>query len=279
MHVLVLSPRVAPGLLSADAWDLLRSGVQVVSTHDDPHVRAIEAAGVLVRAVEHAPEPQEDVVWIAPPGDTSWTALVADGVHVVHGALELPGSHLLDVVAVMNRLRRECAWTRQQTHRSLARYLLEEAHEALEALDRGDAGLLRDELGDLLMQVVFHAAVAADEGEFDVDDVADAIAAKLVRRNPHVFGSGTARTPEEIDAAWQAVKAQESPRSHPLEGVPEALPALALAVKALDRTEGLDTSGDDVGSRLLALAAEARDRGVDPEAALRRAVRERVDDR
>lgn len=279
MRVLVLSPRVAPGLLSAAAWDLLRSGVPVVSTHDDPHVRAIADAGVPVRTVETAPGPEDDVVWIAPPGDTSWTAVVPDPADVVHGSLELPGSHLLDVVAVMGRLRRECAWTRQQTHASLTRYLLEETHEVLEALDDLDAGLLRDELGDLLMQIVFHAAIAADDGAFDVDDVADAIAAKLVRRNPHVFGSGTARTPEEIDAAWQAVKAEESPRSHPLEGVPAGLPSLALAVKALDRVEDLDTSGDDVGARLLALAAQAREQGVDPEAALRRAVRERVDDR
>lgn len=279
MRILVLSPRVAPGLLSAAAWDLLRSGVPVVATHVDPIVRAIEEAGVPVTAVDTAPGPEEDVVWIAPPGDTSWTTVVADGAEVVHGSLELPGSHLLDVVAVMGRLRRECAWTRQQTHASLTRYLLEEAHEVLEAFDVGDPTLLRDELGDLLMQVVFHAAIAADAGEFDVDDVADAIAGKLVRRNPHVFGSGTARTPEEIDAAWQAVKEQEAPRSHPMEGVPAALPALALAVKALDRVEDLDTAGDDIGSRLLALAAEARDQGVDPEAALRRAVRARVDDR
>ncbi|GAA2077618.1 nucleoside triphosphate pyrophosphohydrolase [Aeromicrobium halocynthiae] len=279
MRVLVLSPRVAPGLLSAEAWDLVRSGVEVVSTHDDPHVRAIAAAGVPVRQVGAVPEPTEDVVWIAPPGDTSWTGLVAGPADVVHGSLELPGSHLLDVVAVMGRLRRECAWTRQQTHASLTRYLLEEAHEVLEALDAGDPDLLRDELGDLLMQVVFHAAIAADGDAFDVDDVADAIAAKLVRRNPHVFGSGSARTPEEIDAAWQAVKAQEAPRSHPLDGVPAALPALALAVKALDRADDLDTTGEDVGSRLLALAAEARDQGIDPEVALRRAVRERLGER
>jgi XTP/dITP diphosphohydrolase len=193
-----------------------------------------------------------------------------------------PGERLLDLVAVMARLRAECAWTRQQTHDSLGRYLLEETYETLEALDAGDADLLREELGDLLMQVVFHAAVAADTGEgWDVDDVAAGITDKLVRRNPHVFGDGTARTPEEIDAAWQAVKAQEKQasgrsRTSPLDGIARGLPALATARKALDRVPDLDTTGDDVGSRLLRLVAEAREQGVDAEEALRRAVRDRL---
>lgn len=188
-----------------------------------------------------------------------------------------PGERLLDLVAVMARLRAECAWTQGQTHDSLGRYLLEETYETLEALDAGDTDLLREELGDLLMQVVFHAAVAADTGEgWDVDAVAAGITDKLVRRNPHVFGDGTARTPEEIDAAWQAVKAQEKPRTSPLDGIARDLPALATARKVLDRVPDLDPSGDDVGSRLLRLVAEAREQGVDAEEALRRAVRDRL---
>jgi XTP/dITP diphosphohydrolase len=188
-----------------------------------------------------------------------------------------PGERLLDLVAVMARLRAECAWTQGQTHDSLGRYLLEETYETLEALDAGDPDLLREELGDLLMQVVFHAAVAADTGEgWDVDDVAAGITDKLVRRNPHVFGDGTARTPEEIDAAWQAVKAREKPRASPLDGIARDLPALATARKVLDRVPDLDTSGDDVGSRLLRLVAEAREQGIDAEEALRRAVRDRL---
>lgn len=193
-----------------------------------------------------------------------------------------PGERLLDLVAVMARLRAECAWTSRQTHDSLGRYLLEETYETLEALDAGDTDLLREELGDLLMQVVFHAAVAADTGEgWDVDDVAAGITDKLVRRNPHVFADGTARTPEEIDAAWQAVKAQEKAASgrrdaHPLDGIARDLPALATARKALDRVPDLDTSGDDLGSRLLRLVAEAREQNVDAEEALRRAVRDRL---
>ncbi|RYJ05642.1 MAG: MazG family protein, partial [Actinomycetales bacterium] len=122
----------------------------------------------------------------------------------------------------MQRLRDECAWTQQQTHETLSRYLLEEAHETLEALDSGDRRHLEEELGDLLMQVVFHSVIAAEtpsaQGGWDVDDVARGITDKLVRRNPHVFADGAASTPEEIDAAWQAVKATEKRRTSPLDG-------------------------------------------------------------
>lgn len=282
MRVLVLSPRVAPGQLTARAWDLLRSGPPVVAVRDDAHTAALREAGVDV-VVGEPPVDVAGAVWIPAPGDSTWPDRLADDlqVEVVGGAMELPGSRLLDVVAVMGRLRRECAWTQQQTHESLTRYLLEEAHEALDALDAADTDLLREELGDLLMQVVFHAAIAAetspDAGGWDVDDVAAGIAEKLVRRNPHVFADGPARTPEEIDAAWQAVKAGEKPRAAPLEGIASGLPALALATKALDRVPGLDTDGEDLGARLLQLVAEARELGIDPEAALRRAVRERVE--
>lgn len=175
----------------------------------------------------------------------------------------------------MDRLRRECAWTGQQTHASLARYLLEEAHETLEALDAADSDLLRDELGDLLMQVVFHARIAAEGEGWDIDDVVAGITDKLMRRNPHVFADGTARTPEEIDAAWQAAKAQEKPRRTSVhDEIPASLPALIYADKVLKRLGDPDVTGDDLGSRLLALVAEARATGVDPEATLRQAVRD-----
>lgn len=200
-----------------------------------------------------------------------------------------PGASLLELVEVMDRLRRECAWTAEQTHETLARYVLEETHEVLEALDAGDPAQLRDELGDLLMQVVFHARIGAertDAHRFDVDDVARGITAKLRRRNPHVFGDGTARTPDEIDAAWQAVKAQEKAEragagggaASVRDGIPASLPALAYADKVLKRlgeppVAGLVDDVDDIGSRLLALVAEARAAGVDAEEALRRTVR------
>ncbi|KQY60189.1 hypothetical protein ASD11_12005 [Aeromicrobium sp. Root495] len=194
--------------------------------------------------------------------------------------LERPGQAFLELVAVMQRLRDECAWTQEQTHETLSRYLLEEAHETLEALDSGDREHLREELGDLLMQVVFHAVIAAetaaDVGGWDVDDVARGITDKLVRRNPHVFADGPARTPEEIDAAWQAVKATEKQRTSPLDGIAPSLPALSLAAKVLGREPAIDTSGGDVGSRLLQLVDEAQAQGVDAEEALRQAVRSRL---
>ncbi|HWV25923.1 MAG TPA: MazG family protein [Aeromicrobium sp.] len=177
------------------------------------------------------------------------------------------------LVAVMDRLRRECAWTGRQTHASLARYLLEEAHETLEALHTGDSDHLRDELGDLLLQIVFHARIAAEREGWDIDDVVRGLTDKLIRRNPHVFGDGEARTPEEIDAAWQAVKAAERPRDSVHQGIPSTLPALAYADKILKRLGDPSVVGDDIGSRLLALVAEARAQGVDAEEALRRTVR------
>jgi XTP/dITP diphosphohydrolase len=219
MHVLVLSPRVAPGVLTLSAWDALRAATRVVAPADDPHVRAIVASGVPVEISADAPAHRPGSVWIAPTGDAVLATQVADelGAEVLLGSHDLPGAGLLDVVEVMDRLRRECVWTAQQTHQSLAPYVLEEAQETYETLESGDSDHLREELGDLLMQVVFHARIAAetstDEGGWDVDDVAAGITAKLVRRNPHVFAPETLdhlpTTPEEIDAQWQRVKQQE----------------------------------------------------------------------
>ena len=188
---------------------------------------------------------------------------------------------LLELVEVMARLRRECAWKAGQTHRSLARYLLEETYETLEAIEAGDDAHLREELGDLLLQILFHAVIAEEEGRFDIDDVAADLVVKLRRRNPHVFDpeSSGAVTAEAINEQWEQIKAEEKQRSGLMEGVPEELPALLRAVKALDRLEraggspGIDPEAADIGERLLALAAEARAAGVDPEQALRAAVR------
>jgi len=195
---------------------------------------------------------------------------------------EAAGSpHLLELVEVMARLRRECAWKAGQTHLSLARYLLEETYETLEAIEAGDDDHLREELGDLLLQVLFHAVIAEEQGRFDIDDVAADLVVKLRRRNPHVFDpdSSSATDAEAIDAQWERIKAEEKQRSGLMEGVPDELPALLRAVKAMERLERAGRSpavaagSDDIGDRLLALAAEARAAGVDPEQALRGAVR------
>ena len=194
-------------------------------------------------------------------------------------------SALLELVEVMARLRRECAWKAGQTHQSLARYLLEETYETLEAIESGDDGHLREELGDLLLQILFHAVIAEEQDRFDIDDVAADLVEKLVRRNPHVFdpafdsGRSVAADPVAINEQWERIKAEEKQRSGLMDGVPEDLPALLRAVKALERLERsgsaprIDTGSSDLGDRLLALAAEAHASGVDPEQALRAAVR------
>ena len=198
---------------------------------------------------------------------------------------------LLELRAVMARLRAECPWKAEQTHRSLVRYLLEETHETVEAVDRLEAGEpgalehLREELGDLLLQVYFHAAVAAQAGGFDIDDVARGITDKMLRRNPHVFGDevGGTRDAAAVNERWQQIKAAEkSGRTTVDEGVPAGLPALLYADKVLDRLHragrdvDLRPGSDDLGERLLALVEEARADGVDPEQALRDAVRRRT---
>lgn len=188
---------------------------------------------------------------------------------------------LLELVGVMARLRRECAWKAGQTHESLARYLLEETYETLEAIESGDDAHLREELGDLLLQILFHAVIAEEQGRFDIDDVAADLVVKLRRRNPHVFdpARSDAADPEAINEQWERIKAEEKQRAGLMDGVPEELPALLRAVKALDRLERagrtpqVDPASTDLGDRLLALAAEARAAGLDPEQALRAAVR------
>jgi XTP/dITP diphosphohydrolase len=192
------------------------------------------------------------------------------------------GHHLLELVAVMDRLRRECPWDREQTHRSLARYLLEETYETHEAIDTGDLTHLREELGDLLLQVYFHSRIAEESGDagFTVDDVAGDIVAKLVRRHPHVFAEVDVADADEVDRNWESIKAAEKGRTSLLDGIPAALPALALADKTVGKAEKVGVAparSDDLGDRLMAHVVEARANGEDPEQALRDAVRRLAD--
>ena len=198
------------------------------------------------------------------------------------------GEPLAEFLAMMRRMRRDCAWKRGQTHHSLARYLLEETHETLEAIETGEAtgewGHLREELGDLLLQVYFHAVIAEEAGEFTLDG---ALRDTLARPTPPVGGGVAAgHDLESIEAAWQAAKAAEKQRSSPTEGIPPTLPALLYAAKVLSRLERAGGPpavtaarpapvADDgpLGDRLLALVAEANATGVDPEQELRAAVR------
>ena len=148
----------------------------------------------------------------------------------------------------------------------------------MEAIDSGDPGHLREELGDLLLQVGFHAVIAEELGEFTFDDVVQGIVDKLRRRNPHVFADAAVTDAASVNELWESVKAHEKQRSSVFDGLPPGLPALLLADKVLDRAERAGTpvnvpDSADLGDRLLALVAEARVAGVDPEHALRDAVR------
>ncbi len=178
------------------------------------------------------------------------------------------------------------------THASLVEYLIEEAHETAETIESGAAdGELRDELGDVLLQVVLHSRLAEERGAFALPDVVRGLTAKMVRRNPHVFRpDGTLQdsfpaTMEEIELRWDAVKKAENPgRVSAVEGIPESLPALARAQKVLDRAERagiapdipeVPTAGteDELGDYLLAVVRSARAKGLDAERALRGAIR------
>ena len=188
------------------------------------------------------------------------------------------GRPLVEFLDDMRLLRERCPWKSEQTHRSLARYLLEEAHETLDAIDSGDPDHLREELGDVLLQVYFHAVIAEEEGAFTLDDVAAGIAAKMRRRNPHVFGeAATTMSAVEVDQQWQRIKAAEKARSSVADGLAPTLPALLLATKVVERLDGGTTDpaadGTEVGERLLAVVRDAVALGVDPEQALRDAVR------
>ena len=171
-----------------------------------------------------------------------------------------------------------CPWDNAQTHESLRPHLLEETFEVLEAIAAGDPAELCEELGDLMMQVVLHAKLAEQAGEFTLDDVSEGIRSKLVRRHPHVFGEGSADTPKLVEGAWERLKAQERPhRESVLDGVPNTLPALARAQSILGRAErngfGRELSGsDDLGQRLLDLVQHARAQDVSAEDALRDAL-------
>jgi XTP/dITP diphosphohydrolase len=187
---------------------------------------------------------------------------------------------LLEFLAVMRRLRAECPWKREQTHRSLARYLLEETHETLEAIDTGDEtgdwDHLREELGDLLLQVYFHAVVAEESGAFTIDDVARGITEKMHRRNPHVFGPPSDDPPADaaaVNEVWQTIKERDKPRASRTDGLPDTLPALLYAAKVVERGGAAPERPADLGDRLLVLVQEAVEDGIDPEQALRDAVR------
>ena len=332
------SPRVAPGLLSAAAWRAVTAEGARVHAGDAEHpiLEYLDDVDVEIELIEgetfevadellKEAAAGESVVWLADPsgGDQPLvlalgerlTNLSADAPEVelelLPGSYDLPGARVLDLVAVIDRLRSAdgCPWDRQQTHQSLVKYLLEEAYETVETIEDGDPDTpgegrdaLREELGDVLLQVAFHSRIAQEHGEdpFGIDDVAQGIVTKLIRRHPHVFGDGNGRTASDVEANWEQIKAAEKGRTSAVEGVPLAQPALSLADKLFKRAQNanLDVTvpqlpqefrpvpgapGSDekeqVGRLLLAAVGLARELGVDPEEALRaeaRGLREEI---
>ncbi len=198
----------------------------------------------------------------------------------------LPGDALRQAADTMRAVRDRCVWTQQIDHRALVPYLVEESAELIDAVEEGDRAELREELGDLLWQVLFHAEIASrdEDDPFDIDDVARGLTDKMVRRHPHVFGDAVARTPEEVLVHWNAAKAAEkSSRTSVLDGVSERMPSLALAQKLVSKAARVDVdveppaggphSEAELGDALLELVAAARANGWDAERALRERLR------
>ncbi|AUG79383.1 nucleoside triphosphate hydrolase [Kitasatospora sp. MMS16-BH015] len=314
--LLTTTHRVAPGLLSWPAWEALRGAARVLAADPaHPQLAAVRQAGVEVELVDRTSAPAlarlltgaegetpGHVVWLgSPDGDPGLTDALAriaveqagsvPEIEVLPGSYDLPGARLLDLASVMDRLRSPggCPWDAEQTHESLVKYLVEEAFELVEAIEEGDRATLREELGDVLLQVFFHARIAEEHPEdpFSVDDVAGDIVEKLMYRHPHVFGDVDATGTAEVEANWEELKQAEKQRESVLDGVPAGLPALAYAAKLVSRVRRAGFTGvpdapyelpaeltaQTAGALLLAVAQRAHDAGVDVDAALRGAAR------
>ncbi|MFC8449609.1 MazG family protein [Kitasatospora sp. NPDC057223] len=311
--LLTTTHRVAPGLLSWPAWEALRGADRVLAADEaHPQLPAVRQAGVEVELVERGTAPalarllvggdRPVTVWLgSPDGDPGLTDALArlaveeagavPEIELLPGSYDLPGARLLDLASVMDRLRSPggCPWDAEQTHESLVKYLVEESFELVEAIEEGDRETLREELGDVLLQVFFHSRIAEEHPEdpFSVDDVAGDIVEKLMYRHPHVFGDVEAGGSAEVEANWEQLKAAEKQRESVLDGVPAGLPALAYAAKLVSRVRRAGFTGvpdapyelpaeltaESAGVLLLALAQRAHDAGVDVDAALRAAAR------
>jgi len=270
--VVVLSMRW-PDVLPAAALPALRAAGTVVADATVPErVATAAGAGPFTGVLD-------DGVLLTTDAEHP---LAADAEVVT--AAEPAGAALLDAVAVMDRLRAPggCPWDAEQTHTSLLRYLVEECYELYQAVEDADRVAMREELGDVLLQVLFHARVAAEcaDDAFDVDDVAAELVAKLVGRHPHVFaGSERIETAARQEHRWEELKRAEKQRDSSVDGVPVGQPAVALAAKLTSRTAraGLPAellpTGPEIGERLFAIAAQATLAGIDPEAELRTAAR------
>ncbi len=311
LALLSTTNRVAPGLLTKSAWQALDAADLIAARADHPLIPTLADHGVqvdtqlpaganaLARALLDAADSGQTVWLVGDDGDPALVEALTPEIasrsesgeqielEVLHGSYDLPGARLLDVVAVMDRLRSPggCPWDAEQTHESLATYLVEETFEALAAIDGDDPDGLREELGDVLLQVAFHSRIAEESSArpWSIDDVASELVDKLVRRHPHVFADGDAETASDVEQAWHTLKQEEKPRRTVVDGVPMALPALALSEKLLSRSAkaGLELEVEEpelpdsldeelLGAILFGVVSAARRRGLDSESALRR---------
>jgi nucleoside triphosphate diphosphatase len=301
------------GALSLAEWDALAACERVVFERPDhPLVARLRAHGVEAGPFDDEPDAGRDgwavvvdsasprAVELAKAGASvsSGIAPSPDALTAAHGAgvARRAAAALGGAALVMARLRSPdgCPWDHEQTHESLEVHLIEEAHEVLDAIDRGATGAeLEEELGDLLLQVLFHAQMAADDGRFDIEGVATGLAGKLVHRHPHVFGDVAVTGASDVVRNWETIKAAEKKRTGPFDDVPSSLPALLAAYKIQKRAAGLgwdappaealarlegavaalrsSPSAAELGEVLFWAVAVARAAGIDPESALRHA--------
>ncbi|MDQ1700804.1 MAG: hypothetical protein QOF57_56, partial [Frankiaceae bacterium] len=248
-----------PDVLTAAGWDALR-GPRVYAAGEHPLGVVLAAAGIDVTVLDGGPSevaaaiagtgaaatwlelPERSGADASPSADAAIVAaLLGAGAELVVGSVDPPGARLLDAVRVMDRLRSPggCPWDAEQTHGSLAKYLLEEAYETIELIEGGQLAELAEEIGDVLLQVLFHARVSSERTDgtgWTVDDVAGGLVDKLVRRHPHVFAGLSVDGTAEVVANWDTQKAREKGRTSVTEGVPLAQPALALVEKLLARS-------------------------------------------
>jgi len=306
--VVPLAPEETP-FLTLEEWDGLRRATKVVFERPDhPLVQRLRAEGVDAGPFDDEPAADADG-WalVTDPGSGRTWELAAAGARVTSGAARPPDaataargayiarraqSALGTLALVMARLRRDegCPWDAEQTHESLQVHLIEEAHEVLEAIDGGNITTdLQEELGDLLLQVLFHSEIAAGDGRFDIAGVATTIVEKLVRRHPHVFGEVAVADANEVVRNWETIKQQEKARASAFDGIPRDLPALLAAQKTQKRAAALgfeadaesaaaraaaavsaDADASALGDALFWLVALARSRGIDAEGALRK---------
>lgn len=187
------------------------------------------------------------------------------------------------LIQVMDQLREKCPWDKEQTHQSLLKYLIEETYELVDAIESGDSEQMREELGDLLLQIIFHSRIAAEKAQFTIEDVAAGISDKLISRHPHVFGDTEVANADEVEQNWEALKSAEKNRVSVVEGIPLSQPALSWTSAVIERAKkkGLEVSvspsstdsvsSESIGELLLSVVALAQSYGIDPELALRSA--------